>query len=37
MLQLIGFVVVIYLGWVTGVIQAVFLLIAALLIGAASL
>ena len=37
MLNLIGFVVIVYLGWVTGVIQAVFLLIAALLIGVASL
>jgi hypothetical protein len=36
-LQLIGFVVVIYLGWVTGVIQALLMLVAALLISAASL
>jgi hypothetical protein len=37
MLQLIGFVVVIYLGWVTGVIQSLLMLTAALLISVASL
>ena len=37
MLNLIGFVVVVYLGWATGIIQAVLMLTAALLIGVASL
>ena len=37
MLNLIGFVVVIYIGWATGIIQALLMLTAALLIGVASL
>lgn len=37
MLKLIGFVVVVYLGWVTGIIQAALMLAAALLISVASL
>ena len=37
MLNLIGFVVVVYLLWVTGVIQTVLILAAALLVSVASL
>jgi hypothetical protein len=37
MLKLIGFGAVIYIGWITGVIQAVLVLTAAMLISVASL
>jgi hypothetical protein len=37
MLKLIGFVAVVYIGWVTGIIQAVLMLTAALLVSVASL
>jgi hypothetical protein len=37
MLKLIGFVAVVYVGWVTGVIQSLLMLTAALLISVASL
>jgi hypothetical protein len=37
MLKLIGFVVIVYLGWVTGVIQTVLVLTAAMLVSVASL
>jgi hypothetical protein len=37
MLKLIGFVAVVYVGWATGVIQAVLMLTAALLVSVASL
>ena len=37
MLNLIGFIVVIYIGWATGIIQAVLVLAAALLVSVASL
>ena len=37
MLKLIGFVAVVYVGWVTGVIQSLLMLTAALLVSVASL
>lgn len=37
MLNLIGFIVVVYIGWATGIIQAVLVLAAALLVSVASL
>jgi len=37
MLKLIGLIAVVYVGWITGVIQAVLMLTAALLVSLASL
>jgi hypothetical protein len=37
MLKLIGFIAVVYVGWITGIIQAALLLTSALLVNIAAL